>query len=222
MNLDNSLPKPRSIDRVDLGGTGRRCRKVQGVDLGFSDFLGDDDIVESRHPAVSALAEELRASHPADTDFARAAYGWVRDNVAHAYDVKDARVTLTASEVLRDRVGLCYAKSNLLAAVLRRQGVPTALCYQRLGSPDEGYFVHGLVAVHLDGAWHRQDPRGNKPGVEAQFSLGEERLAWNADEVRGERDYPRLYSTTAPEVVASLRKAENILTCRLPSDLAEH
>lgn len=168
---------------------------------------------------VNALAAELRVNHPADSDFARAAYEWVRDNVAHAHDAQDARVTLTASEVLRHRVGLCYAKSNLLAAVLRSQGIPAALCYQRLGDPEQGYFVHGLVAVYLEGAWHRQDPRGNKAGIDAQFSLGEERLAWAADESRGERDYPRLYSRTAPEVVAALRAADNILTCVLPTDL---
>lgn len=184
-------------------------------------FLGADDMIQSSHPSVEALAGELRANHAADTAFARTAFEWVRDNVSHSFDVQDARVTLTASEVLEERVGLCYAKSNLLAAVLRSQGIPAALCYQRLGNPDEGYFVHGLVAIHLDGAWHRQDPRGNKPGVDAQFSLGRERLAWEVDESRGERDYPRLYPTTAPEVTAALRNANNILTCSLPTSLQE-
>lgn len=90
-----------------------------------------------------------------------------------------------------------------------------------IGDPDQGYFVHGLVAVHLDGAWHRQDPRGNRPGVDAQFSLGAKQLAYTVDVSQGERDYPRLYSTPAPEVVTALQRATNILTCSLPTDLTE-
>ena len=182
-------------------------------------YLGSDDVVESDHPAVRALGRDLRREHPSDVDFARAAFEWVRDTIAHAYDVQDHRVTLTASEVLREQVGLCYAKAHLLTAVLRSQGVPTALCYQRL-SDDDGHVVHGLVAVHLEGGWHRQDPRGNKPGVDAQFSLGAEQLAWPVDPSRGELDYDRLYVSPAPEVVATLRAADDILTCTLPSDLA--
>jgi transglutaminase-like putative cysteine protease len=182
-------------------------------------FLGADDIIESRHPAIVALGRELRCDHGTDAAFAHAAFDWVRDSVAHAYDAQDNRVTLTASEVLRERVGLCYAKSNLLAAILRSQSVPAGLCYQRLGNPDEGFFVHGLVAVYLVGAWHRQDPRGNKRGVHAQFSLSEERLPWTVDEGQGERDYPQIYQSTAPEVVAALRSARDILTCPLPSEL---
>lgn len=185
----------------------------------LADYLASDDLVESDDPAVVELAAALRTEHASDADFARAAFEWVRDNVAHAYDAQDRRVTLSASEVLRERVGLCYAKSHLLAAVLRSQGIPAGLCYQRLGGPEEGYVVHGLVAVHLEGAWHRQDPRGNKPGVDAQFSLDGERLAWPVDVSLGERDYPRVYVSPVDEVVVALRAADDILTCPLPTEL---
>lgn len=45
---------------------------------------------------------------------------------------KDKRVTCSASDVLQHRSGICYAKSNLLAALLRKEGIPTRFCYQRL------------------------------------------------------------------------------------------
>ena len=117
-------------------------------------FLGGDDYIATADPAVRSLAGELRRSTSGDSAFARAAFEWVRDRVAHSYDVHDPRVTLTAGEVLEARVGLCYAKSHLLAALLRSEGVPTGLCYQRLAHGD-GHVLHGLVAVHLGGAWHR-------------------------------------------------------------------
>lgn len=185
-----------------------------------SHYLGADDVIETFAPSIVQLGRDLRREHCEDLGFARAAFEWVRDNVAHAYDAQDPRVTLTATEVLRERVGLCFAKSHLLAAVLRSQGVPTGLCYQRLGSPEEGHVVHGLVAVYLEEAWHRQDPRGNKPGVDAQFSLGDERLAWAAVPDKGEIDYARVFAGPAPVIVETLKSATNMLTCALPAELA--
>jgi len=130
-------------------------------------------------------------------------------------------VTLAANEVLQHRVGLCYAKSHLLAALLRAEGIPVGLCYQRLVHGD-GHVLHGLVAIHLDGTWHRQDPRGNKDGVDAQFFLGAEQLAWAADESLGEIDYPYLFSSPARCVVNTLRGATDILALYdtgLPTEL---
>lgn len=155
--------------------------------------LGADEVVESDAAEVVALGERLRRdAGPDDVEQARLAFEWVRDQVAHSFDVQDPRVTLSATDVLRERVGLCYAKAHLLAALLRSQGVPTALCYQSLADEATGGIVlHGLVAVHLDGAWHRQDPRGNKPGVDAQFSLDDERLAFPIDPNAGDIDHPQ-------------------------------
>lgn len=211
-------------DRRSTLGTRRRTElerpalQLQAEPVGR--YLGADTVIEADHPDVIAVGKRLRDQHPDDVDLARAAFDWVRDRIAHAYDAHDHRVTLTASQVLAAGVGLCYAKSNLLAAILRSQGIPTGLCYQRLGDPEDGHVVHGLVAVHLDGAWHRQDPRGNKDGIDAQFSLGTEQLAYVIDEAKGERDYPRVYVSAADEVVNALQDADDILTCPLPSELS--
>lgn len=172
--------------------------------------LGSDPIIERNHPAVRELATRLRSCAADDADFTRRAFEWVRDEIAHSLDTADPRVTVTASEVLDARVGLCYAKAHLLAAILRAEGIPTALAYQRLA--DGGMFMlHGLVAVYLDGAWHRQDPRGNKPGVQAEFSLAEEILAWPVDVSAGERDYPELFAAPAAVVVSALRSTDDIV-----------
>lgn len=125
-------------------------------------YLSANPVVESDHPEVIALGEQMRDGHPSDVAFARAAFEWVRDTTAHSLDAADPRVTITASEVLHAGVGLCYAKSHLLAAILRSQGVPTGLCYQRLGDPGTGYAVHGLVAVHLDRRVFRPLPAARK------------------------------------------------------------
>jgi transglutaminase-like putative cysteine protease len=185
------------------------------------DYLAGDTIIETAAPEVVALAARLRRESPDDAAFARAAFEWVRDRVAHSWDAQDPRVTVTASEVLRDRVGLCYAKSHLLAALLRAQDIPTGLCYQRLFD-GQRHSLHGLVAMYLNGEWRRQDPRGNKPGVDAQFSLTRERLAWPLNPTLGEVDYPEVWINPAVVVVSALRSASDILALcdgGLPSSL---
>jgi transglutaminase-like putative cysteine protease len=172
-------------------------------------FLAVDDVVQATHPAVVSLARKLRASAESDEDFARRAYEWVRDEIRHSVDAQDRRVTLTASEVLERRVGLCFAKSHLYAAILRSQGVPAALCYQRLENGNGGHVLHGLVAVYLRRGWHRQDVRGNNAGVDAQWSLDHERLAWEADPTRGEADYPHLFVAPASCVVDALSSTDD-------------
>jgi transglutaminase-like putative cysteine protease len=187
-------------------------------------FLAADEIVQSDHPAVRAAAAKLRAGRPDDAAFAEAAYEFVRDEVRHSFDADDPRVTVAAAEVLEEGVGLCYAKSHLLAALLRAEGVPAGLCYQRLATEDGGFVLHGLVAVHLNGQWHRQDPRGNKPGVDAGFSLDGPRLAFAIDPAAGERDYETVHATPDAGVLSALRATTDILRLRtlgLPGDVAD-
>ena len=175
-----------------------------------SEYLAEDEVIDYSHPSVRELARALRGENPADVDFAKAAFEQVRDSVTHSADADDPRVTLLASDALEQRTGLCYSKAHLLAAVLRSVGIPTGLCYQLLTDDEETFMVHGLVAVHLEGAWHRQDPRGNKPGVDAQFSLTEERLAWPVRPELGEQDYPFVYRQPSPVVVSALRGATSL------------
>ncbi|MFD1657682.1 transglutaminase domain-containing protein [Streptomyces caeni] len=173
----------------------------------LSAYLAADEVIDHRHPLVRGTAARLAGRMVDSYDYARAAYEFVRDAIPHSGDSGDLRVTCRASGVLERRTGVCYAKAHALAALLRAEGIPTALCYQRLRLDGGGHAVHGLVAVRFHGAWHRQDPRGNKPGVDARFSLQGERLAWVPEEKFNEVDYPVLYAEPHPVVVNVLRAA---------------
>jgi transglutaminase-like putative cysteine protease len=91
--------------------------------------------------------------------------------------------------VLLHRTGYCYAKSHLLAALLRASGLPAGFCYQRLSLDGIGppYTLHGFNGVCLpEFGWYRVDARGNRADVDAQFTPPVERLAFAvgaADEV---------------------------------------
>ncbi|WP_406447905.1 transglutaminase family protein [Streptomyces sp. NBC_00876] len=176
----------------------------------ISAYLVADEAIDHEHPLVRETAARLRADSEGAYAYAVAAYGFVRDTIAHSADSGDMRVTWRASDVLATRNGICHAKSHALAALLRAEGIPAALCYQRLAEEngDPGP-VHGLIALRLPGRerWARQDARGNRPGVDAQFSLDGERLAWPIRPQFNEVDYPVLYAAPHPEVLRGMKAA---------------
>lgn len=174
----------------------------------LSAYLAADEAIDHHHPVVRETAARLADGATDSYAYARAAYEYVRDAIPHSADSGDPRVTWRASDVLELRTGICHAKAHALAALLRAEDVPTALCYQRLLHDEGGgHVVHGLVAVRFHGAWHRQDARGKKRGVDARFSLAGERLAWIPDEKSNELDYPVLYAEPHPVVLSALRAA---------------
>ncbi|MFE4664359.1 transglutaminase domain-containing protein [Streptomyces sp. NPDC056716] len=177
-------------------------------DPDLSAYQAADQVIDHEHPLVRQTSARLARGAADSYDYARAAFDFVRDTIPHSADSGDLRVTWRASDVLERRTGICYAKAHALAALLRAEDIPTALCYQRLRHDGGGgHVVHGLVAVRFYGAWHRQDPRGNKPGVDAQFSLDGERLAFPVDPESSEVDYPVLYAEPHPVVLAALKAA---------------
>jgi len=93
-------------------------------------FLRFTAVVDADDPGVRRLAADLRHGRPSHQDIARACFEWVRDEVRHSVDYRLDPVTCSASEVLQERTGFCYAKSHLLGAPEgkrnpRRLRVPT-------------------------------------------------------------------------------------------------
>lgn len=171
-------------------------------------YLRDTTVIDWRHPDIVTLAASLRAGEQDPTVVARRCFAWVRDTIRHSSDFDLRAVTCRASDVLREGSGFCYAKSHLLAALLRANTIPAGLCYQRLARDDAGerFCLHGLNAVLLpDVGWYRIDARGNKPGVDAQFEPPVERLAFTLA-VPGEANFPDVYADPLPEVVDALMR----------------
>ena len=169
-------------------------------------YLASSTYIDYDHPAVAAKARELAKGCTNDTAIALRCFEFVRDAIAHTGDAGRGISTIKASEVLTQKTGWCYAKSHLLAALLRANGIPTALCYQRLGCSEyrEGiYCLHGLNAVRLEPyGWYRCDPRGNKEGVNAQFTPPVEKLAFELG--KNEYDVEGLFAEPLPEIIEAL------------------
>ena len=172
----------------------------------FSPYLGSSLYIDSDHPAVRAKAAALAAGAVGDAAIAARCFAFVRDEIAHSWDYQRNPVTCRASDVLQHGTGYCYAKSHLLAALLRANGIPAGLCYQRLAVGEVGppFCLHGLNAVYLqEFGWYRIDARGNKPGVAAAFTPPQEQLAFPVLAPE-ERDLPEIWPAPLAQVVASL------------------
>jgi len=68
-------------------------------------------------------------------------------------NINEDIITCAASEVLKAGHGICFAKSHLLAALLRCKSIPTGFCYQKLILDDEVAPVlvyHGLNGVYME------------------------------------------------------------------------
>jgi transglutaminase-like putative cysteine protease len=171
-------------------------------------FLAVTRAVDWDHPRVQALAEQLRAGQVDPMRISRRCFEWVRDEIKHTLDHGLPDVPCAASEVLEAGHGFCFAKSHLLAALLRANGVPTGFCYQRLALDADGtsHGLHGLNAIRLPAiGWYRVDARGNRAGVDAQFDPPVERLAFPVA-AAGEADLPEVWPEPLPIVVDALRR----------------
>lgn len=182
----------------------------------LEDYLLELDEVNYSDTLVKEKIEVLFTGDKTEIEKAKIAFEFVRDEISHSWDIQGKRVTCKASDVLKYKEGICYAKSNLLASLLRSQGIPTGFCYQRLmlyENPDKRYALHALNAVYLTSLnkWVRLDARGNKANVDAQFSIEQEKLAFSVNEKFDEKDYPVIYVKPHPKTINVLTEYNNAL-----------
>ena len=178
----------------------------------MQNYLETSEYINWHHPLILDKAKALKSQASNPTELAKCCFEFVRDKIKHSWDYKSGPVTCRASDVLKHRTGYCYAKSHLLAALLRANDIPTALCYQRLTIQDDRppYCLHGLNAVYLaEFGWFRIDARGNKESVDAQFTPPLEKLAFPII-TEGEADLPELWTKPLPVVTEALINSKDI------------
>nr|WP_238701651.1 transglutaminase family protein [Mariprofundus erugo] len=158
-------------------------------------YLESSHYIDWLSPSVLAKAIELADGNTCKETIAKACFEFVRDEIKHSSDFHLNPITCIASDVLKHGTGYCYAKSHLLAALLRANDIPAGLCYQRLtiDNNEPPYCLHGLNAVWLDHyGWYRIDARGNKSSVDAGFCPPAEKLAFPII-TKGEADLPEVW-----------------------------
>ena len=177
-------------------------------------YLASSQYIDWQHPLILEKAKSLSIGHIPKVEIAQSCFEFVRDEIKHSWDFKLNPVTVKASDVLQHGTGFCYAKSHLLAALLRANDIPAGLCYQRLTIDDESadgpFCLHGLNAIYLDEfGWCRVDPRGNKEGIQAEFCPPAEKLAFDI-RIEGECNLPEIWAEPLPVVIDVLEKSKTI------------
>lgn len=180
------------------------------------EYVSVSKYINWKDAGILAKAEEFRQRHTNEISLVKAIYEFVRDEIKHSWDVQDKRVTRSAKEVLEQGVGICWAKANLFAALLRACGIPAGICYQRLtlgDVPETGFCIHALNAVYIKSLekWIRLDARGNKAGVDAQFDLEKEKLAFPVRRELGEEDYGIVYANPSDKLMKVLEESTDAL-----------
>lgn len=157
-------------------------------------FLEENDYVDFSADNIRKLSHTLFDSLTDDGERIRAAYEFVDTRIPHSADIGADILPFKASDVLSAGTGICFAKSNLLAALLRSVNIPTGFVYQFLTLSDKddslGYSFHGLNAVKYNGRWLYLDARGARKAV---FSLTEPRTAFDIRSEYGEYTAEGIY-----------------------------
>ncbi len=178
-----------------------------------AEFLAPGEFVDFDCPAVAQKAAALAQGLFSDIEKARAAYRFVRDEIPHSFDIGADRITARASDVLERGSGICHAKSNLLAALLRAMGIPAGFRFQHLTRMDDdsrGYCLHCFNAVRLDGRWIELDARGNTNGKCARFSVDAPVLAFPNRPEYDEYFFDGIFAAPDAPTMALLSRAQTL------------
>ena len=163
----------------------------------MEDYLIETPSIDYMNPLIRDKVRTLMDQSEDDLDYIKRSYIFV------------------TSDVLKNKTGICWTKSCLLAALLRANGIPSGISYQLLTRADddsEGYMIHALNTVYLKdfNKWIRLDARGNKENINAYFSLDEEHLAYTVRSELGEIDYHDNHADLDDRLVNILMESESI------------
>ncbi len=187
-------------------------------------YLASSEIVDYFNPNIQKISQNFKTL--SGLELIKTVYEFVRDEITHSFDINSKVSTCSASEVLESKEGICFAKSHLLASILRYLNIPSGFCYQLLVFDDsdlEYKSLHGLNAVYVKefDKWIRIDARGNKDSVNAKFIPPNEQLAFKVRKNFGEIDYKTIFINPDKNVVESLKNAKDLneLKYNLPDKL---
>ena len=197
------------------------------LDSPMEEYLKCTREIDFDHPLLAELIADFSKKKLNELTLIKTVFEFVRDLIHHSFDAHDPRMTRTASETYEKRVGICYSKSLLLAALLRGLGIPCGFSYQKVTlheDPEQGMCIHALNTVFIKNMnkWIRVDARGNKAGINAQFSLMQEQIAFKVRPELGEMDYPTNYALPHPLILATLSHYDDAMKMYnegLPKDL---
>ena len=192
----------------------------------LEEYLSEHPYIDYFKTNIQECMSVLFTGAQNDLEKAKAAYLYVRDEIPHSFDCKATVITAKASDVLLHRTGICHAKANLLAALLRPQGIPVGFRFQHITLLDDdsmGYCVHCYNAIYLENRWIEVDARGNTNGINAQFSTEEPVLAFPNRPQYDEFVWKGVFAVPHSKTMRMLEASKTIqdVMKKLPDDIGD-
>ena len=189
----------------------------------MKEYLIETPSIDYMNPIIQEKVQELKNQSSDDLNYIEQSYLFVRDEIPHSWDIGTNIVSKTASEALKNKTGICWTKSCLLAALLRANGIPSGISYQLLTIAEddsEGHIIHALNTVYVKDSkkWIRLDARGNAGNLNTKFSLDKDQLAFQVREEFGENDYKDNNADLDDRLVNALAKTENLFEIDIDFD----
>jgi transglutaminase-like putative cysteine protease len=136
------------------------------ISLSESHFLLPSNLVESHHPEIVQLANELTLGLSTEEEKSRSIFLWVASNISYdteAYfrDPLNPRY-YSSLETLEKRVALCSGYAHLNAALHRAIGIEAKVVYGE---------EHAWNEVKIAGEWLEQDPTYGSGGLNIEKQL---------------------------------------------------
>ncbi len=119
--------------------------------------------IDSEHPEIIALAQQIAGKTSNMTHKAIAIHDWVRDHIV--FGIPADFYKTTASRVIQRKIGYCNTKAIAFCALLDATHIPFRIRFIALSadvlrglfSPGTSYVDHAIVEVGLDGNWIQTD-----------------------------------------------------------------
>ena len=184
-------------------------------------YLTETPSIDYMKSHIQEKVCELKNQSADDADYIKRCFFFVRDEIPHSWDIGVSTVSRTASDTLMNKTGICWAKSCLLAALLRANGIPSGISYQLLTIAEDdsqGHIVHALNTVFNGEKWIRLDARGNTGEDDAEFSLDKDQLAFQVREEFGEIDFKDNNADLDERLVNALAQTENLFEINIDFD----
>ena len=186
----------------------------------MKEYLIETQSIDYNDENIQKKVGHLKELSSDDIDYIERCFMFVRDEIPHSWDINASVVSKKASEVLANKTGICWAKSCLLAALLRANGIPSGISYQLLTIAEDdslGYIVHALNTVYNEDSskWIRLDARGNVGNDGDKFSLEKDYLAFSPRSEFGEIDYNDNNPDLDERLVNKLEETENLMEMKI-------
>ena len=124
--------------------------------------------IDSNHPTVQRIAEQIRQNAHTDADMIEAIFYYVRDEIRFGFPQEVDQ--LSASQIIERGSGQCNNKSITFMALCRALDIPAKLFFSDIDRSIHRGFIprwayrlfprqisHSWVEVLVDGNWHRID-----------------------------------------------------------------